>query len=120
MAPRNVSKQQAEQADTGEDSESEREALDPKAISRDMEKNVGTTWIELPAHRYDPHHVTPPTTLTGPRQTHARKTQKRNQLSAKYQQEISSLEQQVASMTGSAAKQLYDPSLTATQATSDA
>ena len=43
MAPKNVSKQQVEQADTGEDSESEQETLDPKAISRDMEKNVGTT-----------------------------------------------------------------------------
>ena len=45
MAPRNVSKQQAEQTDTGEGSGSEQETLDPKAISRDMEKNVGTTWI---------------------------------------------------------------------------
>jgi microcystin-dependent protein len=119
MAPRNVSKQQAEQADTGEDSESEQETLDPKVISRDMEKNVGTTRIELPAHGCNLLHVTSPTTLTNPRQTHARKTQKRNQLSAKYQQEISSLEQQVASMTGSAAKQLYVPSLTAAQTTSD-
>jgi hypothetical protein len=46
MAPRNVSKQQAEQADAGEDGESEQEALDPKAVSKDMEKNVGTTRIK--------------------------------------------------------------------------
>jgi hypothetical protein len=45
MAPRNVSKKQAEQAAAGEDVESEQEALDPKAISRDMEKNVGTARI---------------------------------------------------------------------------
>jgi hypothetical protein len=70
MAPRNVSKQQAEQADTGEDSESEQETLDPKVISRDMEKNVGTTRIELPAHRCDLYHVTSPTTqLTPDRRT---------------------------------------------------
>jgi hypothetical protein len=119
MAPRNVSKQQAEQADAGEDSESEQETLDPKAISRDMEKNVGTARIVLPEHRYDLHHVTSLMILTYPRQTHARKTQKRNQLSTKYQQEISSLERRVASMTGSATKQLYVPSLTAAQATPD-
>jgi hypothetical protein len=119
MAPRNVSKQQAEQTDTGEDSGSEQETLDPKAISRDMEKNVGTTWIEVPAHRYDLHHVTLPTTLIHVQQTHARKARKRNQLSAKYQQEISSLEQQVTSMTGSVSKQLYVPSLTAAQAIFD-
>jgi len=53
MAPRNVSKQQAEQAEAGEDGESEQGTLDSKAISKDMEKNVGTTRIERPANRYD-------------------------------------------------------------------
>lgn len=118
MAPRNVSKQQEEQADAGEDGESEQETLDPKAISKDMEKNVGTTRIERPAHRYDLHHVASPTILTYTRQTHARKAQKRNLLSAKYQQEMSGLEQQVASMAGTATKQLYVPSLTPAQAIS--
>lgn len=118
MAPRNVSKQQEEQADAGEDGESEQETLDPKVISRDMEKNVGTTRIERPAHRYDLHHVASPTILTYTRQTHARKAQKRNLLSAKYQQEMSGLEQQVASMAGTATKQLYVPSLTPAQAIS--
>jgi len=118
MAPRNVSKQQAEQADAGEDSESEQETLDPKAISKDMEKNVGTTRIERPARRYDLHSVTSPTILTYTRQTHARKAQKRNQLSAKYRQEMSGLEQQVASMASSATKQLCVLSLTPAQAIS--
>jgi hypothetical protein len=64
MAPRNVPKQQAEQTDTGEDSDSEKETLDPKAISRDMEKNVGTTWIELPAFppRYSTYDTDRPLT----------------------------------------------------------
>jgi len=64
MAPRNVSKQQAEQADAREDSESEQEMLDPKAVSKDMEKNVGTTRVEWPAHRYDLHHIASPAALT--------------------------------------------------------
>jgi hypothetical protein len=119
MAPKNVSKQQAEQADAGEDGESEQETLDPKAVSKDMEKNVGTTRIKRPAHRYDLHHVASPTILTYTRQTHARKTQKRNQLSVKFQQEMLGLEQQVASMAGSAIKELYVPSLTPAQAISD-
>jgi hypothetical protein len=118
MAPRNVSKQQAEQADSGEDGESEQETLDPRAVSKDMEKNAGTTRVERAAHRYGLHYVASPTILTYTRQTHARKTQKRNQLSAKYQQEMSGLEQQVASMAGSATKQLYVPSLNPAQAIS--
>jgi hypothetical protein len=119
MAPRNVSRQQAEQVDAGEDSEFEQKTLNHKTISKDMEKNVGTTRIVRPAYHCDLHPVTSLTILTYFRQSHTRKTQKRNQLSAKYQQEISSLEQQVASMTGSATKQLYVPSLTAAQATPD-
>jgi hypothetical protein len=47
MAPRNLSKKQAEHAVAGEDFESEQETLDPKAISKDMEKNVSTVRIEL-------------------------------------------------------------------------
>jgi hypothetical protein len=50
MAPRYISKKQTEQAPTGEDGESELENLDPKAISKDMEKNVGRAKIEVNVH----------------------------------------------------------------------
>ena len=43
MAPKNASKKQAEQAAAAEDVESEQETLDPRAISKDMEKNVKPT-----------------------------------------------------------------------------
>jgi hypothetical protein len=46
MAPRNVSKTQALPAIDGDDIESAQESLDPKAISKDMEKNVGRARIE--------------------------------------------------------------------------
>jgi hypothetical protein len=47
MAPRNVSKEQAEHAEAGEDGESEQETLDPKAISKDMEKNVRLSCLRI-------------------------------------------------------------------------
>lgn len=50
MAPRHISRKQTEQAPTGEDGESELENLDPKAISKDMEKNVSMAKIELNVH----------------------------------------------------------------------
>ena len=58
MAPRNASKKQAEQAaPAGEDLEFEQETSDPKAISKDMEKNVRTARIEMNAHHADIHRA---------------------------------------------------------------
>src|SRR6266516_4256749 len=51
MAPRNVSKTQALQAVDGDDIESAQESLDPKAISKDMEKNVRRARIEREIYR---------------------------------------------------------------------
>jgi hypothetical protein len=64
MAPRNLSKKQAEQAVAEEDVESEQETLDPKTISKDMEKNVGTARIELDINRGDLTQDAPPSLMT--------------------------------------------------------
>jgi hypothetical protein len=51
MAPRIVSKTQALQAVDGDDIESAQESLDPKAISKDMEKNVRRARIAREIYR---------------------------------------------------------------------
>lgn len=56
MAPRHLFKKQTEQAIGREDVESEQESLDPKTISRDMEKNVGTARIERDINSESPLH----------------------------------------------------------------
>jgi len=51
MAPRNVSKTHAPQAVDGDDIESAQESLDPKVISKDMEKNVRRVRTEREIYR---------------------------------------------------------------------
>lgn len=105
MAPRKASKMQVEQLVTGEDTDSEQGALDPKAISKDMEKNVGTVAIELDICRGWFISGFLPFTNFMP-QTHLRQTKKRKELSAKYQDEMASLNDQILSITKTATKLL--------------
>jgi hypothetical protein len=57
MAPGNVSKKQAPQAVDGDDVESAQERLDPKAISKDMEKNVRRARAGREIRQADLHRV---------------------------------------------------------------
>lgn len=57
MAPGNVSKKQAPQAVDGDDVESTQDGLDPKAISKDMEKNVRRARAEREIHQADLHRM---------------------------------------------------------------
>lgn len=57
MAPGNVSKKQAPQAVDGDDVESTQDGLDPKAISKDMEKNVRRSRAGREIHQADLHRM---------------------------------------------------------------